>query len=351
MKLIKPYFEIIEQKPGMDGLYKHIETIGRVSYKSEDKITEDSASKFVNRMVNSGHGAVLEHGTVYLYRSCCCYDSKDNEFIKKYENNRYSNIKYIGSDDEKCNDFKDIYGNDGTGNQQYVVTTNLRVLIENNWLDDLKYMCNPTEHHKRRVSVKFTMDRIGSQSFCRHRVFSFNQESTRWCKYSRDKFDNEIVYILPPWMPDEQLGIHNSAEILNTAHDFNIWASDEKDQREIAFMIACAAGELAYMRGIHDGWTAEQARAVLPNSLKTEIVMTGFVSDWWGETLVMKDGNIVARYKNSNPNLEEILKQYDSSYSIFSNGFFGLRCDNHAHPQARELAIPLKEEFIKRGLL
>lgn len=328
MRLIKPSFKIIKQKPGMDGLYKHIETIGRVSYKSEDKITEDSASKFVQRMANSGHGAVLEHGTVYL--KVPLNDATDVR-VESYSHNAFSFVRF---------------------HEDYAyITTNYRVLFENNWMDDLKYMCNPTENHERRVSVKFTMDRIGSQSFCRHRVFSFNQESTRWCKYSRDKFDNEIVYILPPWMPDEQLGIHNSREILKIAHDFDIWEPDDEDQREIAFMVACAVGELAYMRSIRDGWSAEQARAVLPSSLKTEIVMTGFVSDWWGETFVMKDGNIVARYKNSNPNLDEILKQYDSSYSIFSNGFFGLRCDNHAHPQAQELAYPLREEFIRRNYI
>ena len=328
MRLIKPSFKIIKQKPGMDGLYKHIETIGRVSYKSEDKITEDSASKFVQRMANSGHGAVLEHGTVYL--KVPLNDATDVR-VESYSHNAFSFVRF---------------------HEDYAyITTNYRVLFENNWMDDLKYMCNPTENHERRVSVKFTMDRIGSQSFCRHRVFSFNQESTRWCKYSRDKFDNEIVYILPPWMPDEYLGIHNSRGILKIAHDFDIWEPDDEDQREIAFMVACAAGELAYMRSIRDGCSAEQARAVLPNSLKTEILMTGFVSDWWGETFVMKDGNIVARYKNSNPNLDEILKQYDSSYSIFSNGFFGLRCDNHAHPQAQELAYPLREEFIRRNYI
>lgn len=332
MRLIKPSFKIIKQKPGMNGLYKHIETIGRVSYKSEDKITEDSAPKFVDRMVNSGHGAVLEHGTVYLEVPL---NDSTNVRVDSYSHNAFSFVRVRDTGEVPV----------------AYITTNFRVLFENNWMDDLKYMCDPTEYHERRVSVKFVMDRIGSQSFCRHRVFSFNQESTRWCKYSRDKFDNEIVYILPPWVSDEQLGIHNSVEILNVAHDFNIWAPDEEDQRELSFLVACAAGELAYMRGIRDGWTAEQARAVLPNSLKTEIVMTGFVSDWWGETIIMKDGKIVGRYKNSNPNLEDILKQYDNSYSIFSNGFFGLRCDNHAHPQAQELAYPLREEFIRRNYI
>ena len=66
MKLIKPYFEIWEQPAGLEGVYKQIEKVGRVCYKSEDKITEDSAKPFVDRMIKSGHGAMLEHGTVYL---------------------------------------------------------------------------------------------------------------------------------------------------------------------------------------------------------------------------------------------------------------------------------------------
>lgn len=66
MKLIKPSFEIIKQQPGLEGVYKQIELAGRTCYRSEDKITPDSAKFFVDRMVKSGHGAMLEHGTVYL---------------------------------------------------------------------------------------------------------------------------------------------------------------------------------------------------------------------------------------------------------------------------------------------
>ena len=88
MKLIKPYFEIIEQEPGLDGIYKQIELAGRSCYKSEDRITEDSAEKFVNMIKDRQHTAMLEHGTVYL--SC-----SDAEFIYlglRYECNNYSNV-------------------------------------------------------------------------------------------------------------------------------------------------------------------------------------------------------------------------------------------------------------------
>lgn len=83
MELIKPSFEIIEQEPGLDGVYKQIELAGRTCYKSEDKITENSAKEFVDRMIKSGHGAMLEHGTVYL-------EAKDKDLADKYSTNRYS---------------------------------------------------------------------------------------------------------------------------------------------------------------------------------------------------------------------------------------------------------------------
>lgn len=148
MKLIKPSFEIWEQKPALEGVYKQIERAGRVCYKSEDKITEGSANEFVDRMIKSGHGAMLEHGTVYLMtktKSVNYYihpeDGECEEYnpLEKYYQNKYS---YINDDDTN------LY-----------VTTNLRVLIENGWMDDLKYICEPTEYHEKRVCVKFICDR------------------------------------------------------------------------------------------------------------------------------------------------------------------------------------------------
>ena len=154
MKLIKPSFEIWEQKAGLNGVFRQIERAGRVCYKSEDKITETSAKEFVERMIKSGHGAMLEHGTVYLVIP---YTSKE---IIKYKNNPYSRVATMI----------------GTHN---CVTTNYRVLVENNWLDDLQYICEPTEFHEKRYTVKFICDRGVSHEFVRHRVMSFAQESTR----------------------------------------------------------------------------------------------------------------------------------------------------------------------------
>ena len=158
MKLIKPNVEIIEQQPGLEGMYKQIELAGRTCYKSEDKITEDSAKAFVDRMIKSGHGAMLEHGTVYL--TIPITDSTS------YRIDAYRRNKYTRSDISK-----DV--------RNYYITTNLRVLVENNWLNDLQYICEPTEYHEKRITVKWTCDRGVSHEFVRHRVFSFAMESTR----------------------------------------------------------------------------------------------------------------------------------------------------------------------------
>lgn len=314
MKLIKPYFEILEQKPRniiipsdmeigpkmvrqelIDTVYRQIEIAGRTCYKSEDKITPDSAAKFVERMVKSGHGAMLEHGTVYLFLTM---SSRQQYF--KYCSNPYSVANSTGEAEK------------GTWNG--FVTTNYRVLVENGWLDDLEYICNPSKEHERRITVRFVCDRGVSHEFVRHRVFSFAQESTRYCNYSKDKFGNEVTYILPNWMDEIQLGTHNSTKILIQADGFQEFsANNNQEICEIAFMSTLAQAEINYNTLIRLGWKPQQARAVLPNALKTELVMTGFVSDW--------------------------------------KHFFELRCAPNAHPQALELAIPLREEFIKRGYI
>ena len=161
MKLIKPSAEIIEPTGyTINDIYKSIELAGKVSHKSENTITEDSAKKFVDRMIKLGHGATLEFGTVYLY-----IDYKYPNFgkmIDRYINNKYS----------KCNYFPTF------PNRAYI-SSNLRVLVENNWLDDLKYLCEPTEYHEKRICVKFICDRGILAEFTRHRKFSFMAESTR----------------------------------------------------------------------------------------------------------------------------------------------------------------------------
>lgn len=152
MKLIRPSAEIWAQEPGISGVYKQIERCARVCYKSEDKIGEGTAEKMVEMLTKRGHTAMLEHGTIYL--------KADSEFINPYihpedgEEEEYNDLfKYSDNSYSVGHEQRSVNGN------TVYVTTNLRVLVENDWLDDLKYICEPTEHHERRITVHFVCDR------------------------------------------------------------------------------------------------------------------------------------------------------------------------------------------------
>lgn len=298
MKLCKPSFEIWEQPAGLEGVYKQIERVGRVCYKSEDKITKDSAEPFVDRMIKSGHGAMLEHGTVYL--AIPVHSASDAPHDIVY--NKYTQGKRVYT-----------HGHEGFD----AITTNYRVLVENDWLNLLQYRCEPTDDHEKRVTVHFVCDRGVSHEFVRHRVMSFAQESTRYCNYSKDKFGNELTFIIPCWL-DIPTG------------QYQYWDGDwcdinkmkvqlpEGEHKDIdAFLWTLNNAETHYTLLINSGWKPQEARAVLPTSLKTELVVTGFTSDW--------------------------------------EKFFRLRSriaeTGAPHPQAKELAEPLMKEFIKRRLL
>lgn len=292
MKLIKQSFEILDQQCGLEGIYKQIEIAGRTCYKSEDKITEDSAKEFVDRMIKSGHGAMLEHGTVYLAMPVETMLPIEANGWGKYTKNPYSKGFKV------CN---------VNGQKRVAITTNFRVLVENGWLDDLQYICEPTEYHEKRITVKFITDQGILREFTRHRVFSFAVESTRYCNYTKDKFSNEVTFIQPNWISDE--------DIENYHTNFNYFI--DQDANHIAavdrFMSSLKGAEYFYMELIRLGWKPQQARNILPLATKCDMVMTGFVSDWLH--------------------------------------FFGLRDAASAHPQAQELAHSLHEAFIQRGLI
>ena len=275
MRLIRPSYEIIEQGPGLQGIYDIIERCGKTSYKSEVKGGED-AKRFVEARVKEMHGAVLEFGTVYLKIESPnwlainkVYSWDDSDTIVFYKGNSHSRVNEHGN---------------------YVyITTNYRVLVENNRLDDLKYLCEPTEYHEKRYCVKFITDIGVGREFLRHRTMSMVQESTRYVNYSKEKFNGEVAYIIPQWL------------------SANNYSSEWRGALETA--------ERSYLSLINNyGWTPQQARGVLPLATKTEFVLCGFKDAWIH--------------------------------------FFRLRSDIAAtgkpHPQAQELANPLREEFIER---
>ena len=291
MKLIKPSFEILEQGFSVDAIYKHIELCGRTCYKSADKITENSAKPFVDKMIDSKHFAMLEHGTVYLK-----YHVRDpseigidayhkqqeffNKLVNKYASNPYSIVK--------TNHYYDTC----------FITTNYRVIVENGWFDDINLLCKPSVFHTKRITVKFVCNRQVSHEFVRHRVFSFAQESTRYCNYTKDKFDGELTFIQPCWINEEYIpGEYNRSEqfVMLTEMLENV--------------------ESTYNFMINSGWKPQQAATVLPNALKTELIMTGFADE--------------TGWKH----------------------FFDLRAKGTTgapHPQAKELAESLMKEFINR---
>ena len=211
-----------------------------------------------------------------------------------------------------------------TDSKYAYVTMNYRHIVENGWLDDLKYLCKPTEYHEKRVCVKFICDRGILAEFTRHRKFSFMAESTRYCNYSKDRFNNELTFIIPCWCDDipDNLQLKDDIEVdrfvWGTNNLVNAATENKIVKRKVnkftqVFLYEMIGGETAYIGLIAAGYKPQQARAVLPNALKTELVMTGFVEDW--------------------------------------KKFFDLRCNLAAHPQARELAIPLYEEFLKRNYI
>ena len=301
MKLIKQSFEILEQKDfSLIGIKKFIERCGRVCYKSEDKITDTSYEKFVGMLESRNHARPLEFGTVYLKylwngRVCdSCNQAFPDKLLDRYCNNKYSRVKYHGNDT--------------------YITTNYRVIIENHWEEDLKYLCEPTEYHDKRYTVHFITSRGIMDEFRTHVSLSHLAESTRYCNYSKDKFDNQITFIKPCW-----LDMHDTDEGREVTRNWNFDILDgcsiiaeegEFDDARDAFLTSLNVTEHCYLELLQKGWTPQQAREVLPLSVKSELISCGFKDAW--------------------------------------DNFFYRRCAKDVHPMAKELAEPLMKEFITR---
>lgn len=262
MRLIESKAELLQQPEGLDGLYRHIELCGRTAYKSEDKITEDSAKPFVDRMIKSKHLSVLEHSTVYL----------------KSDNNKY--------DDDYFELATSPYAQTVYYDSWYYVTTNLRAIIElfpTTWCEFIDaYMCEPTEYHERRYTFKVTTSIGVSREYNRHRKLSITETSTRFCNYSKDKFDNEIKFVRPIGL-NLNTGIYeikrnytDLEDIVGDGYIKNVSCADDDN----LFLENCLNSEINYMSLIDKGWQPQQAREVLPLCTATEICYTGFSNDW-----------------------------------------------------------------------
>lgn len=273
MKLINQSYEICKTHGyTLQDVYKDIERAARVSYKSEDKITEDSAEKMVQRLISMEHYSPLEFGTIYLkieQITCCHIITEANAkgcFAKPWVHRN------------------EVIENENGRNVYYwYVTTNYRFIVENKLEKLLQYMCEPTEHHQKRTTVKFITNRAVTHELVRHRSMSFMQESQRFIAYDKGKFGSEITFIKQAWEQSE----------------------DEKTLMEHTL----SQIEDTYMKLRKLGLKPQQARTVLPNATKTELYMCGFDKDW--------------------------------------EHFFDLRDKTHVDPQMYNLAHPLHEEFNK----
>ena len=266
MRLINQSYEICNQTDfSISGIYKHIEKCTRVAYKSEDKITEDSAISFVNKLLNMKHFAPMEFGTVHfripttLLKTVCI--DLDAESLWNREWLKYNVIDPF------------VY-----------FTTNYRhwlVMIDK--IDYLKdyFTEEDNEYYPKRYTVKLITNRAVSHEVVRHRTMSFIQESQRFVNYSKAKFNNEVTFIKPCWMDDT---------LIEKALKTHPLIVDLKP--EILFVENSLNSEQDYLDLLKLGYKPQQARVVLPNSTKTELYMCGF-KEAWENFFELRDNKIV----------------------------------------------------------
>ena len=311
MNIIKPKFEIIEQQYNketlLEDMFKHIEICGRTCYKSEDKITDTSYQKFVKMLEDANHGAMLEHGTVYLTIPLGT-PLDDPQYMWKqdivifFKNNKYSVVK-----EKIINETVDVeIKGFGTQTQAsahfYYITTNWRVIFENKdfnivkdvWyykidkesLKDsvLQWITEPTKEHEKRYTVRFTYHLAVARDINRHRVQSVGEESTRYCNYSKEKFGNgELNIIEPVFFTDLAKNRINSENQWSLKTMCRLIAQGRENEMDAIDMwrfvnLACEFGYM-YNTQIFK-WTPQQASLMLPLGTKTTSVHTVFASDW-----------------------------------------------------------------------
>lgn len=318
MKVVSPSFEILTPID-TDGALRLIENVGRTCYKSEDKITDESALPFVSGIIKRGHEAVIEHYSFIfelndktyceLKGAICSLESAGfNSFIRAtYEDRPVASAnvrawrdflkacldkhiliptfmwKFIHDNEVFFPEFKDMGLN---------VIVNPDDMFRPLTVCDLNSGTELLTHMD--MTVRLTNDRGVSHEEVRHRVASYAQESTRYCNYSKDKFGSEITYIDISGSMEYDSKVHNlPAEIQQKIYD--------------EWVMACIDAENHYHRMIELGATPQIARSVLNNSTKTEICITMNLAEW--------------------------------------RHFFKLRCAPAAHPAMREIAIMLLKAF------
>lgn len=260
MKFVNQEVKLINQEGNtLKDIEKHIEKCGRVCYKSEDRITEDSYIKFIEMLKNNKHQSPLEHGTVYF--KCVAHNTSTLRNYEKWKKYMIP-INYL----LKENVFYNLFALD---------YRNALLLMENNGkIDyDFPYLYIPENNLAKRYTILIKTSRAIANEFVRHRLFSFSQSSTRYCNYSLGKFSNEIIYVNPT---DEEYS-EGMLESLKVA-------------------------EIEYMKAVKDGYKPQRARDVLPLATYTELIMTGTI-DQWKYFLSLRD------HKDAHPDAQYLAKE------------------------------------------
>ena len=308
MKLIKQSFEFINQTDfSLVGIKKHIERCARVSYKSQDKITDTSYEKFVNMLESRGHDRPLEFGTVHL----------------KMPESEFRSLIDILTSSRTYNDSWMHYKVVETWEEGYTVyvTTNYRYYkLMWNQMNTLSEYFDKTdsEHYPKRYTVHMILDRGVMDEFRTHVGLSHLAESTRYCNYSKDKFGNELTFIKPCWLNVPEGKYNHCIMVSKNSPDIRVECvgSDEIgkyyniEEDEGLFLNGLVQSELTYLHLINNKkWTPQQARSILPLGIKSELISCGFEDAW--------------------------------------ENFFKRRDAPDAHPMAQEIANPMHKEFFK----
>lgn len=286
IKVVNPSVELWKQDGyDLESIFKHIAKCARVCYQSTPKNKDENAYDFLVRTIFKGHDflgyskinvnnrferilAQNSYGDVdltSLHLSCCEHATVHLKFptfipsavdrcVNVYSHNKYSRIS--------------------NHNGYNYVTTNLRVIIENYAVDTLDFIDETPNcpYYTPRTTICFITDIGASRELNRHRVNSVSEESTRYCAYDKGKFGNGITVAKLPWIPDVDNEIFNN-ECIEEQYTDNWNAVDW-------FFYGLQVCDLVYRKTRELGWTAQQAREILPLNTKTQVVHTAFVDDW-----------------------------------------------------------------------
>jgi len=281
MKIVEPQVELWKQEPTLEGAWHQIARATRVCYQSKPR-KDESDEAFVNRVIlnparredgsidfDKCHGAMLEHGTIYL--TILGDRIIDNiDYVRKYIENKYSKVVFVHGDNYYVNDA--------------CITTNMRVIIENNWQDDLKFISAPT-YHVKRTTFSVITDIGVTRELNRHRVNSISEQSTRYCTYSADKFGNEITYTNNELLDDCIFNLNFDGHNIDFGYFYKLCediANDKIDNWTTSnyYVFGLLAAEFAYLGLKKNNMPNDMARQVLNLNTKSQAIYTAFDDDW-----------------------------------------------------------------------